>query len=648
MRGQTIVELLLVIGLSAIILPALLTGLVASRSGKAQQSQRLEAVALLKETEEAVRNVREKDWNTFAVNGTYYPTILGSSWVLTPCPCPAINGFTRSVVISDVERNASGVIVASGGTVDPSSKKLVITVSWGTPLATSIQSTIYLMRLDNITYVETTEAQFNNGTKTGVAVTNTSGGEITLGGGGQGDWCQPATPSGSLVLDLPKNGAANALTAIEGRAFAGTGENASGVSFANITIGNNPPNPSIAGTFDGYKTNDVFGETNYAYIATDSNSKEIVIIDLNNIVGGKYQEVGYFNAPGNGSGNSVFVAGNVGYMTSGNKFYTFNLSSKSGSRPAIDPGGAVLSGVGKKIVVVGSYAYVAVDDVSGEITQMEIVKVEQPWNLFLSGGHAHLPALGGQDLFVNSDGTRTYIVTKGSSDPTKKEFFVLDSTSKTTHATILGQYDANGMDPKGVTVVTGNKAIVVGDGGEEYQVIDITNESSPNRCGGLNTGSDINGISSVLESDGDAYSYIIAEDANEEFQIIAGGPGGQYASEGTFESQTIPIPMPVNNTSFNRFEVNVNRPSQTNIKFQVAVSPAVGGSCSGVTFNFVGTDGTNSTFFETSVTSGTQTFGYAIPTPINPGQCFRYKIFLSTTDSTQTPIFYDITVNYAP
>ena len=642
MKGQTIVELLLVIGLSAIILPALLTGLVASRSGKAQQSQRLEAVAILKETEEAVRNVRENDWNTFAVNGTFHPAIAGSSWTLA-AGAETINGFTRSVVISDVQRDASGVIVASGGTVDPSSKKLVITVSWGTPLSTSIQSTIYLMRLDNITYVETTEAQFNNGTKTGVAVTNTSGGEITLGGGGQGDWCQPATPSGSLVLDLPKNGVANALAAIEGSAFAGTGENSSGVSFAKVNISNtDPPVATLSNTFDGYKTNDVFGETNYAYLATDNNSKEIVIIDLNQVVGGKYVEVGYFNADGNTDANSVFVVGNVGYMSQGNKFRSFDLSSKNGSRPQLNE--VTLVATGTSVYIVGNYAYVSI---AGHARELEIIALSGPINL-QKVGWADVNGQAARDVFVNSTGTRTYIVTDAS--PSLSEFFIIDTTDKTGARPSIGSYNAGDtVNLKGVEVVPGNRAIIIGAGGEEeYQVLDISNEGSPVRCGGMQINSGINDSASVIEADGDAYSYIVTGDANAEFKIIEGGPGGQYSSDGTFESQTIPIPMPVNNTSFNRFEVNVNRPSQTDIKFQVAVALAVGGSCSGVTFNFVGSDGTNSSFFTTSVTSGTQAFSYTVPPVINPGQCFRYKIFLSTTDSSQTPIFYDITVNYAP
>jgi len=641
MKGQSLIELLLVIGLTAIILPAILTGLVASRSGKVQQNLRLDAVTLLKEAQEAVRNVREKDWNTFAVNGTFHPEIaVNNSWSLIANP-ETVNGFTRQVVISDVNRDPiTGAIVLTGGTLDPSTKKVVTTVSWSTPTPSSVTSTTYIARLDNITYTETLKAQFDAGTKTGVAVTNTSGGEIILGSGGQGDWCNPpVVPTGEL--DLPKNGVANAISAIEGRVFAGTGENASGVSLANVDV-TNASSPNILGTVNGYKTNDVFIEsTSYGYIATDTNSAEVVVIDLST-----YLAVGSFNTPGPTDAESVFVSGNTGYVTAGNTLYNFDVSNKT-SPSALDLDGVTLAGTGNRVVVVGTYAYVATSNAS---TPLQIINLTNATNLAVEGQLSALNDKEAVDVYLdkNGDGTRAYVVTAASG--AQKEFFIIDTSSKTSPQPVSGgSYEANGMDPKGVTVVTGGKAIIVGTGGEEYQVINfLNNESNPTYCGGIQIDTGVNAVSSVLESGGNAYSYIVSGDASQELKIYAGGPGGQYAADGTFESQTIPIPMPVNETSFNRFEVNVNRPSQTDIKFQVAVAKAVAGSCSGASFTFVGPDGTNSTFFTTTVTSGTQAFDYAIPTAINPGQCFRYKMFLSTSNSSQTPIFYDITVNYAP
>src|SRR5476649_243856 len=113
--GQSLVELVMTIGIAAVVIPALATGFVATRSGRAQQGQRLQAVGLLKQGEAAVRSFRNGDWNTFAVNGTYYPQIVNNQWALTSGTAPVVNGFSTQVVLSDVSRDSNGNIVISGG-----------------------------------------------------------------------------------------------------------------------------------------------------------------------------------------------------------------------------------------------------------------------------------------------------------------------------------------------------------------------------------------------------------------------------------------------------------------------------------------------------------------------------------------------------
>src|SRR5207245_2406888 len=103
----SLIEILIAIGLAAVLLPAILTGLVTSRQGKAQEGQRLGAVALLKEAEEAVRVARETSWSGFATNGTFHPAISGNTWTLAPSSEP-INGYFRQIVISGVQRNVGG------------------------------------------------------------------------------------------------------------------------------------------------------------------------------------------------------------------------------------------------------------------------------------------------------------------------------------------------------------------------------------------------------------------------------------------------------------------------------------------------------------------------------------------------------------
>ena len=633
--GQALVELLVAFAFASVLLPGLITGLVASREGKAQNAQRLEATGLLREGQEALRVIRETSWATVETNGTYHPQESGASWQLIS-GSETINGYTRQITISDAYRDANGNIVSAGGTPDPSTKKAIITVSWNTPYTSHVTSTIYLTRfLNNTIFTQTTVADFNLGILSDTIVTNTSGGEVTLGAGGSGDWCAPNLSI--AAVDLPKNGVANAVHAIEGKAFAGTGDNASGVSYATIFIDNaDPPIATVSGIFDGYKTNDgIFGETNYAYLATDNNAKEVVIVDLTQLINGKYQEAGYFNAPGNGNGLSVSVSGSIGFMTdAAGHLYTFDLTSKTGSRPQL--GSIALSGIGNRIYVSGNYIYVA----ETGSTQLEIIEFSNGGRNLLKVAQASVNGLDGRDVFVNTTGTRAYLATSAS--PTQKEFFIIDITNKTGERPALGSYESNGMNPEGINIVTGNKAILVGIGGEEYQVISITNESSPVRCGGLNVDAGVNGVSSVIEEDGDTFSYIITGDSTTEFKIIEGGPGGEYSTSGTFISSAFDVSLSV---AYNRIVPNFIEPSGTNIELQAAAASAVNGSCNNASYYFVGPDGTSNTFFATSsaVPLINNSQGY-----INPERCFKYKAYFSTLDPNASPILTDVTVNYSP
>lgn len=624
-KGQSLIELLLTIALVSIFFPALLTGFASTRNNRAVKDQRQLATAYLNEAQEAIRVVRANGWSNLSP-GTYHPIVSGSTWILTSGSELIDSNFTRQITIEDIKRDSNGNI-AQNGTLDPSTKLITISVSWNLPFPNSVSAASYLTRHDSNIHTDTTIADFS-GTVQEVTVSATTGtsipndGQVQLSAGGGGNWCQPNLSI--TALDLPKSGVANAISAIEGKGFAGTGDNSSGISYASIAISNtHPPVATVSGTFDGFKTNDgIFGDADYAYLATDTNSKEVEIVDLTHITNGKYSEAGYFNAPGNGTGNSVFVLGNVGYMTSGNHLYTFDLSSKSGSRPQL--GSVTLAGTGAKVYVVGNYAYVAISE---ETLELQIIQVSNGGRTLSIVGQADVNGHEATDVFVNSTGTRVYLATESSSS--QKEFFIIDVSTKTGSRPTVGSYEANGMSPKGVTVVTGNKALLVGTGGEEYQAIDISNETSPTRCGGLNIDSGVNGISSVLEQDGDAYSYIITGDTAAEFKIIEGP-----ATSGTYTSPSFDAGSDV---YFNSFTVNHIVPSSTLIQYEVAVATAVNNSCSGAIFSYAGPYATSSALPSTT----------GNPAYKNPGRCLKYRATLSTTDPTQSPILYDISFNYS-
>ncbi len=185
--GQTIVEVMVAIAIAAVILPALATAIVASREGRAQEAERTQATALARQANEAVRSVREKGWSNISAltaGSPYHPTTAANAWSLTS-GAETIGNFTRQVVASDVQRNTStGAIVTSGGLVDPSTRKVTVTVSWSNPVSGSVVLENYYQRfMGNAAWTQTTQAEFNGGTPLYTSVTATGGGQVELGPG---------------------------------------------------------------------------------------------------------------------------------------------------------------------------------------------------------------------------------------------------------------------------------------------------------------------------------------------------------------------------------------------------------------------------------------------------------------------------------
>ncbi len=94
---------------------------------------------------EMVRFVRDEDWNTIdgLTNGTSYaPAVSGGVVTLTTTPEVIDSTYTRTIVFSSLSRNTDDDIVTSGGTVDPDSRRVTVTVSWGSGESVVIEGII--------------------------------------------------------------------------------------------------------------------------------------------------------------------------------------------------------------------------------------------------------------------------------------------------------------------------------------------------------------------------------------------------------------------------------------------------------------------------------------------------------------------------
>jgi len=151
-------------------------------------------------------------------------------------------------------------------------------------------------------------------------------------------------------------------------------------------------------------------------------------------------------------------------------------------------------------------------------------------------------------------------------------------------------------------------------------------------------------MTSVTEANNDSYVYLVANTMEKQLKIIQGGPDtGRYINAGQITSKYFDAGKA---TAFNSFYANITKVlGTTDIQFQVAVGGDDNANCNTLSYQYVGPDGTVNTKFATSSAA----IPLSGPTGYqNPGRCFSYKAFLTTTDNNQTPILNDFTANYSP
>ena len=135
LTGFGLIEVIVVTAIVSAALAGFLQASILSVRLLHAEREMLEATMLAQEALEAVRSMRDESWtNNIAtlVNGTiYYPVIVNSKWnLVTDNPGLLNNIYTRQITFSQVFRDGSDDI-ASSGTADVGTRKVTVTVSWG-------------------------------------------------------------------------------------------------------------------------------------------------------------------------------------------------------------------------------------------------------------------------------------------------------------------------------------------------------------------------------------------------------------------------------------------------------------------------------------------------------------------------------------
>jgi len=133
--GFGLIEIVIVTAIVIVTLGAFLQAGTLSVRLLHTQKESLIATLLAQEGMEAVRAVRDESWTANIaplVNGTtYYPAVINNKWGITTNNPGVQNGlYSRSITFAQVSRNGQDDIAPSG-TVDTNTRKVTVTVSWG-------------------------------------------------------------------------------------------------------------------------------------------------------------------------------------------------------------------------------------------------------------------------------------------------------------------------------------------------------------------------------------------------------------------------------------------------------------------------------------------------------------------------------------
>ena len=195
MKGFSLIEVLLSVSILALIVTALVGGLIYGRESTALAGERSRATFLAEEGLEAVRNIRDSSFSNLTDN-TFGLTTTGNQWNLSGSS-DTTDKFSRTITIS---------------TVDTSRKQVISTISWeqNAQRTGSVVLTSRLTNWQGSTPATTTcdayaiQQGYSTGTCRQNAVQCSNHSETYLSGGDANCFTQnPGDPSHDTCCGLP-------------------------------------------------------------------------------------------------------------------------------------------------------------------------------------------------------------------------------------------------------------------------------------------------------------------------------------------------------------------------------------------------------------------------------------------------------------
>lgn len=425
-RGQSVIEILIASGVFIIVGVSVTSLILGSRSLLFDSRQMVTATNYAQEGLDALRVMRNQNWNTIP-DGTYGLAKVNGSWQLSTS-LDKQGAFTRSLTIAST---ATTTKAATSKVTWPAFGGRTASVSLGT----------LLTNWRNL--------------QTSTALT--------------GDWQHPQT-AGSIDLGPGNNG--TDLKVRNKIVYMTALASSTAKPDFYIVDATNPASPTIKASLDtgpGLNALDING--NYAYVATNDPNNQLQIIDISNISAPKL--VKSYKLPGLGTttvGQSIQVVNTTVYIgttkdASGSEFQIIDVTDPNNPTQV---GSLRIGQTINSIKINGTQAYIA----RAATPKIQIIDISNPTTPTSLGGTT--PAGTSQDgtalAFLNN-----HTLFYGQLTGTSNEIYSLDTTSPTNIQTL-------GSTSIGSTI---NTLLVqdyllfaaTSDSNKEFQIFNITNPS---------------------------------------------------------------------------------------------------------------------------------------------------------------------------
>lgn len=623
--GFSLVELLVAISFIAVIIILILT---ISYSNNKLYRLNQETTRAMFYASEAMEAVKMFSWDELSP-GAYSVSRTGDTWTLAIGSQLLDNRFTRLISISDVYRTSSlngnvyGDIVTSGGFLDPDTKKVNVLINWpsraGVNRQEQIETYLYRWQADRWTQNDWSGgAGQDNWNDTAGFFSKDAGIDATIAGiltlkSGFLNWSEATT---TASFDTPGNFDDNDVYEVDDVVYLVTENNSSGSEFYILDVSDLENPWQMSSLNIGASVTSVVVKDGYAYLSTYGDDRELVVIDVSDPYDPDIEKM--VDISGNSNAYDLVVDESELYIVKGSRLYSFSILDPS--NPAqLDY--ISVDETARELYLSEDYVYIATEDYDKEL---QIIDVTNPANLSGAANYNLPGSLKATDINVRGD--KAYISTQNNSSG--PEFFIFDITDP-SDPVYVGDYNIN-ASIYSFAIIGPYALLGPSISNEELTVIDVSYPATINYVAGF----DLEGY--VLGMSANCSVVYAATSGNQgEFFIISTEvPDCGYADLGILESATFDTGS--DQVAYNWIAWTGSEPLNTDIRFQIATSANQAGP-----WNFVGPDGTSSTYYSLAAT---ELINYNHH--LNQ-RYIRYKLFLTSTAGLQVPTLEDITISYS-